>query len=658
MKKETKELINRGLESKLQILSENNSFFNRQSTSTEQDSFGSHFGNDLLERISDMISCAEKYRFLVKNINDITFKNNLMEYEGQQLVQSIMKDIMSPPENTRSFLSVSNLNMREVLKDIYDSEHKYRFLIEHIGEIVFTCDRNYMFSYLNPQWQIMLGYSVCGSLGKCLFDFIHEDDLPIIKEKFSRLFQKSEKVFNFEYRLKDSKNNWKYHLVTSTPIRNSKGEVVEVIGVSREITKRKLYQEKIRDFNEQLERKVRERTQEINVALEEIKQVNKKLIHSEKMAVVGELASGIAHEFNNLIGIMQAYAEFAKSQSTKKNTDKLIEAVLLSSKRAKTITKGLLSFARRIQPMKERADIHSVIDEVLLLIENEMRKANVTVIKNFDKNIQPVVIDVGQIEQVLLNLLVNAKHALQKKKTGAKITITTFDLRNNIKVIVSDNGAGIKKENLAKIFEPFFTTKGSKSNSKIRGTGLGLSVSQGIIEGHQGSLSVDSEENVGTDFTICLPKKDQPVVFTSPIHIDKNKNQGPPSILKQWSPKAATILVVDDEDYLRRALCDILDSEGYNVVAAEDGETAINLFKSGHFDLVLMDIMMPGIDGFETIKILRNIDPEIKIIILCGTTQAFTKRGFKEAEVQGIIFKPFELEKLLNKLGVVLEEKV
>ena len=658
MKKDTKELINRGLESKLQILSENNSFLKRQSTSTEPDSFVNQLNNDLFDRISDMVDCAEKYRFLVKNINDITFKNNLMEYEGEQIVQNIMKDIMTPMDAPQSYLSLSSLDMREVIKDIHDSEQKYRFLIEHMGEIVFTCDRNYMFSYLNPQWQVMLGYSIAGSLGKCLLDFIHEDDLPIIKEKFTRLFKKSEKIFNFEYRLKDSKSNWKYHLVTGTPIRNSKGEVIEIIGVSREITKRKVYQEKIRDFNEQLERKVRERTEEINIALEEIKQVNKKLIHSEKMAVVGELASGIAHEFNNLIGIMQAYAEFAKSQSTKKNTDKLIEAVLLSSKRAKTITKGLLSFARRIQPMKERADIHAVIDEVLLLIENEMRKANITIDRNFDENIKNVVIDVGQIEQVLLNLLVNAKHALQRKKTGGKIIIKTLDFTNRIKIIVSDNGTGIKKADVNKIFEPFFTTKGSKGNSKIRGTGLGLSVSQGIIEGHQGTLEVESEEKVGTDFTICLPKKDQPVVFTSPMHIDKGNSSGSQSILKKWSPKAATILVVDDEDYLRRALCDILDAEGYNLVAAEDGETAINLFKSGHFDLVLMDIMMPGIDGFETIKILRNINPEIKIIILCGTTQAFTKRGFKEAEVQGIIFKPFELEKLLNKIGIVLEEKV
>ena len=247
---------------------------------------------------------------------------------------------------------------------------------------------------------------------------------------------------------------------------------------------------------------------------------------------------------------------------------------------------------------------------------------------------------------------------LQRKKSGAKIVITTLDLKSNIKITVSDNGAGISKDNLSKIFEPFFTTKGLKGNSNIRGTGLGLSVSRGIIEGHQGTLEVDSEENVGTSFSICLPKKDQPVTFTSPIQANKRKLQGPPSILNQCPPKTATILVVDDEDYLRRALCDILGSEGYNLVAAEDGETAINLFKSGHFDLVLMDIMMPGIDGFETIKILRNIDPEIKIIILCGTTQAFTKRGFKEAEVQGIIFKPFELEKLLNKIGVVLEEKV
>jgi|GEM_PF-1980571 len=649
-----------GLENYFKRVASNN--HPARSESEVTDIFAKEMELNLKSCICSILSSEEKYRFLIQHVSDITFKNDIIGFGSQDLIQEIMKDIMSTSSKSYIDNNILKNTVEENIRQILESEEKYKFLIDHIGEIIFICNKEYNFTFLNPQWSKMLGYSSEYGLGKCLFDFVHEEELLLVKEKLQRLFNQSSKIINLEYRLKDFEGNWKHHLMTGTPIRNGDGEVEEFLGVSRDITDRKLLQMKVRDFNEQLERKVRERTSEINVAYQELEKVNSRLIQSEKMAVVGELCSGVAHEFNNLIGIMHAYAEFTRSQPTEKNINKFIDAVLISSRRAKTIIQSLLSFARRVEPLKELANINMVVDEVLLLLETDFRKENIIVSKEYEQNISSAVFDIGQIEQVLLNLLVNAKHALQDKKKaeGKRIIIKTMSVEDKIVIKVSDNGIGIKKCNIDKIFQPFFSTKGAYSkNSKIPGAGLGLSVSFGIIENHQGTLEVESEENQGTTFTITLPKKgsDQTPVITAVKNAEDLKEKNAPISAHPQYKKSASILVVDDEEYLRNALCDILSTEGYNLIPAEDGETAINLYKNSHFDLVLMDLMMPGLDGFETIKFLKSIKPEVKIIILSGSSHYYNNNILREIDVQGVIFKPFELDKLLTMISRVLEEQ-
>lgn len=618
----------------------------------------------LKSSIYKVLDTEQKYRFLIHHVNEIIFKSDIITFDEKNIIQEIMQDITSAHKTTYETNEINKKKLEGCVREIFKSEERYRFLIEHIGEIIFTCNHEYVFSYLNPQWQTMLGYSIKDSLETSLFDYIHEDDLPLIQEKLNRLTERSTRIVNFEYRLQNFKGDWKHHLMTCTPVVDSYGQVTQILGVSRDISERKILQHKIRDYNERLERKVRERTTEINSAYKELQQINTKLIQSEKMAAVGELSSGIAHEFNNIIGIMQAYAEFARCQPTEKNRKKLIEAVLLSSDRAKTIIQSLLGFSRRIEPLQELANINGAVEDVLILLETELKKTNITVVKKLDLNLPKIIFDIGQIEQVILNLLVNAKHALfqNKNSDNKRITIRTFEKDHYIKISVSDNGIGIKKAHLDKIFQPFFSTKGAYGKSKIPGTGLGLSVSLGIIENHHGTLEVTSKENSKTTFTISIPKNfsAKPInkisrLVSNNYRSAKKENQiSTPHLYK----KTANILVVDDEEYLRNALCDILSSEGYNLIPAEDGETAINLFKNSHFDLVLMDIMMPGIDGFETIKMLRAIDSNIKVLIISGSTHFIPVDSLKEHDVQGVVFKPFELNKLLATICGILDSSI
>jgi len=631
-------------------------------TPREDGSISLETEQSLKSSIYKVLDTEQKYRFLIHHVNEIVFKSDIITFDEKNVLQEIMQDITNANKTNYETNEINKKQLEGCVREIFKSEERYRFLIEHIGEIIFICNHDFMFSYLNPQWQTMLGYSIKDSLETCLFDYIHKDDLPLIQEKLNRLIEGSTRIVNFEYRLRNFKGTWKHHLMTCTPIVDFYGQVTQMLGVSRDISERKILQHKIRDYNKRLERKVCERTTEINSAYKELQQINTKLIQSEKMAAVGELSSGIAHEFNNIIGIMQAYAEFARCQPTEKNRNKLIEAVLLSSDRAKTIIQSLLGFSRRIEPLQELANINDAIEDVLVLLETELKKTDITVVKKLDLNLPKIIFDIGQIEQVLLNLLVNAKHALLQNKNSSnkKIIIRTFEKDRYIKLSISDNGIGIKKCHLDKIFQPFFSTKGAHGKSKIPGTGLGLSVSLGIIENHHGNLKVTSKENSRTTFTISIPKNfnAKPIDKISKLVHDNyssSKKENKISTTPHLYKKTANILVVDDEEYLRNALCDILSSEGYNLIPAEDGETAVNLFKDSHFDLVLMDIMMPGIDGFETIKMLRAINSNIKVLIISGSSHFIPVDSLKEHDVQGVVFKPFELNKLLVTISKILD---
>lgn len=622
----------------------------------------------LQECINEMIEAHERYKFLLNHVNDITFKNEVIQYEDKHIVHEIVQDIIKNNTKSPFYEELSEKSkLKHHLREIFESEEKYRFLIENIGEIIFTCDSDYRITYLNPQWERMLGFPMIAALGTDLLDFIHDNDLAILKEKLHRLFTKSVKIVNLEYKIRNADGEWKSHLMTCTPIHDFQGKVIELIGVSRDISEHKQLQEKISRYNEQLKDKVQKRTTEVNVALKEINDVNTKLIHSEKMAAIGELSSGIAHEFNNLVGIMQAYAEFVRKLPTDNNVKKLIDVILTSSKRARTITQSLLSFARRITPSKELADIHATIDEVLLLMENDLRKSNIAIIKQYDPDIPEFIFDSGQIGQVFLNLFVNAKDALSHKRTGGQIIVSTRNLGDCVRVKVTDNGIGIKESYLDKIFNPFVSTKGAYGKSKTPGTGLGLSVSLGIIENHQGAIEVESAENIGTTFSITLPKKQKATITgktgvqigchssgSSHGTIIANKEHVFP---QRPYPQAATLLVADDDDYFRNALSNLLCSEGYNVIPAEDGETAINLYKNSQVDLVLLDLTMPGINGVDTISILQNISPDVKIIALIANNDTSSIVELSHYTIYSVVTKPFDIERLIQIINDALDEE-
>jgi len=256
------------------------------------------------------------------------------------------------------------------------------------------------------------------------------------------------------------------------------------------IVNAQLYGE-VRAFNEELERKVRERTKELEEA-------QAQLVQSEKLASIGELAAGVAHEINNPLGVMLGFTQvILKKLPEKDQLRKPLTSIEREGLRCKKIIQGLLDFSRRSTPTLEPVNVNEVTEAAVKLIEHQIRIENIKLVKGYAPNLPEIQADSNQLQQVFVNLIINAYHAMPK---GGELRITTRPLGNKVQIIFADTGMGIPATNLKRIFDPFFTTK-----EVGKGTGLGLSVSYGIIQEHGGKIEVDSQVGVGTTFVVTLP---------------------------------------------------------------------------------------------------------------------------------------------------------
>jgi signal transduction histidine kinase len=240
---------------------------------------------------------------------------------------------------------------------------------------------------------------------------------------------------------------------------------------------------------------------------DELRHKQVELIQSSKLAAVGTFAAGIAHEFNNLLGSMLGYAELGHSTRDVEEKDRSLDVVIHACRRGRSITRGLLTFARRQEHQRMLADVTDVVHETLTLVELDLRKSRISVVRK----IEPVPLtycDLGQLSQVVLNFVTNARDAM--KQNGGTLTVGVRERQGQIELSVSDTGCGIPPELLDKIFEPFVTTKGALGGSQTPGTGLGLSVSYGIVKEHGGTITVESEVDRGTTMTVWLPITTEP----------------------------------------------------------------------------------------------------------------------------------------------------
>jgi two-component system cell cycle sensor histidine kinase/response regulator CckA len=381
------------------------------------------------------------------------------------------------------------------------------------------------------------------------------------------------------------------------------------------------------------------------------RRLEEQLMQSQKMESIGLLAGGIAHDFNNILGGILGYASYLKLTVNKDAREYThIETIERSALRAADLTSQLLAFARGGKYVVRPVNINELIEETVHLLRGSIDK-NIYIETRFDTSMPVVEADASQMQQVVMNLCVNARDAMPK---GGVLTIGTSRLRRPdpfllsqpdarksgyARIAVTDTGVGIDKPIRGRIFEPFFTTK-----EKGKGTGLGLATVYGIVKNHGGLLHFESEVGKGTTFYVYLPTVEK--VATSVQLVPERASGG-----------SETILIVDDEETIRSLVKDILEMKGYKVLAAADGREAIDVYRQerGRIDLVILDMAMPGMDGRETFEELKTINPQVKAILSTGFAEDDRAREVMALGVKAFVQKPYRIDDLAGAVRRVLD---
>lgn len=390
----------------------------------------------------------------------------------------------------------------------------------------------------------------------------------------------------------------------------------------------KTKEKEIAEWSQQLEQRVAERTQELRT-------MQNKLSISDKMAAIGLLAAGVAHEFNNIIASMYGFAQIAAKNDEYK--DRLIKIVLEQSKRACQITESLQSFSKQRGDTRELADVQEILESILYLSESSLVSEGIKIIKQYHP-IPKLILNVSRMQQVFINIIVNARHAIEKDGC-ITIRIDPNVDKKTVKLEFEDNGKGIPPDKIDKIFEPFYTTKGSFGGGTQPGTGMGLALCYNIIKAHGGDISVRSTLGKGTCFTIVLPiPESAPVVVSATIQKSDKRGTG------------QRVLIIEDTDSISNLLSQILKEKGFNVYTVGDSCLALDLCKKDIFNYIFFNTCTAGCrENPEIFDEIKRLEPEAKIILLTGRIEDSSVMRYVGA-VDGYLRKPFDLDDVYRLL--------
>ena len=365
---------------------------------------------------------------------------------------------------------------------------------------------------------------------------------------------------------------------------------------------------------------------------------------SSRLAAVGEMAAGIAHEINNPLTGVLGYAELMLSEDLPPEMKEEVKVIADGSKRVAEIVKRMLTFARQTKPFKTSINVTELIDNTLELRNYVLRTAGVDVVKHYEADLPWIVADPGQLQQVFLNLIVNAEHAIKKTGRPGILTITVEKAGDHMRLVFADNGPGIEKDILPKLFQPFFTTK-----NPGEGTGLGLSISRSIIMEHGGTIDISGEPGQGATFTIELPLNTE----SESVPIE------PVAAAPRQTRARTNVLVIDDEISIQRLLRQYLSYRTQNVDLAGNAQQALDLIKSNSYDVILMDLRMPGTSGMALYQEIISFKPEIedRVIVITGDALENDVKAFIEKHHLEVLTKPFDQATLSSKIDRIFHTK-
>ena len=508
-----------------------------------------------------------------------------------------------------------------------DSEKRYREIVENAHDIIYAHDLDGRFTSLNSAGERITGYSRAEALKMSIADIVAPE---YVEETLRAVAAKSagegQSIYSLEIITKDGRRVALE--INSRPLYEN-GVVVGIQGIARDVTERKRVEAALRRSEEQLRQ-------------------------SQKLEAVGQLAGGVAHDFNNLLTIITGYSDLVLRRCPREDpTRPKIEAIKKAAERAADLTRQLLAFSRKQVLQPKVININEVVTSVVNMLRRLVGD-NIELVSMLRDDIGRVNADPGQFEQVLMNLVVNARDALTPQ--GGKIQIETDDveldsthanLREVMKpgryviLVVSDNGHGINAEVQKHIFEPFFTTKESG-----KGTGLGLSTVYGIVKQSGGYVWVYSEPGRGTTFKVYLPAVEAAAAEAAPAPGTSHALCG-----------SETVLLVEDEEMVRRLARSVLEDRGYEVIEAATPKEALAAaaHAGNRIDLLLTDVVMPRMSGRELADRVADLRPGVPVLYMSGyTDESIVHHGVLDAGV-ALLEKPFTPDALLGKVRETLD---
>jgi PAS domain S-box-containing protein len=493
-------------------------------------------------------------------------------------------------------------------------------ILNQSPNVIFVKDLNLTYVVINDRFLATTGCSREEVLGADDFKIFTEEEARVFKETDERVL-KTGTTETLESTYLNPDGTMLDYIYAKFVVRDHAGEALGIGCIATDITDRKR-------------------------AEEGLCEAQKRLLRSQKMEALGTLAGGIAHDFNNILTVIQANSELIGMNIPEGSDDiDSVQDILKATQRATSLIRRILTFSHVNVAGLKRVDPRVVVEEALHMVRAVL-PANVEIRREIEHGDGHIMADESQIHEIVLNLCTNAYHAMQESGGVLEVRLDESDggrveggkLARRLTLTVRDTGCGIAAENLEKIFDPFFSTK-----EVSEGTGLGLAVVHGIVRSHGGTIEVESELEAGTLFRLSFPLVERVLELPTSVEAPVSEGQG-------------HLLVVEDEDAIRRSYQKFFEGWGYEVVACANGLEALTLFEQDpdRFDVVLSDQAMPGMTGKQLSQILLTIRPNLPIILLTGYSDTMSADEALAMGIRQFLMKPVSLRKLQQAISDVL----
>lgn len=573
------------------------------------------------ERLWNTITSGKIFRaeFINKN------KNGEEYYEVQGI-----SPVYDDQGHLTNFVSTGKdmTSQRRAEEALRHSVERYRNLVENARDAIFTLSGEGVLTSLNPAFEKITGWKREDWIGKYFQEILHDGDRARAKE-FFRVVMGGTMIPVKEYRVLKADGSFVVVEILTAP-KYLDGTIEGILGIARDVTERQL-----------LERQIRQ---------------------AQKMESIGTLAGGIAHDFNNILGIILTCSSLLDREPPgSKQFHSTIEIVQRTVQRGANLVRQILTFARKDEILYSSVRLNDIIVELVKMLQLTMPKT-IDISMQLDPSLPPIIGDANQVHQAIMNLCINARDAILEKEQGVAgvgtIHIETARIHRSallrkfhhveaeeyLVVRISDTGTGMDEETKRRIFDPFFTTK-----EKGKGTGLGLAVVYGVMQGQHGFVDVESTRGEGTTFTLYFPLVNKEADV--PVTVDDTPTE--------FRGGTETILFIEDEEFLLEMMKLTLEENGYTVCTAVNGQQGVDLFYQhrNEISLVFTDFGLPSLDGYSVLEKIKEIRPDIKMLLSSGYLEPFQRTLLHELGVTEIVQKPYEASLILTKIRFLLDQK-